>query len=449
MTNDRARTSFGRVANDTASLIRSLSVSNASLRDGGTYEGTAESLLGDEDFSFDNIVLNSTAYRRAFVRQQSRNQLKESNDDTTIIPDATKRALSIISDDTGGNIPVEATRRSENKSGGLGQSEMPQRLAAPIYEQFMASPSFPTTPLETSTPEEIPAAKPKADPEVAIATKPPEVAAGSSISPLSRTELTSQEGIPSTSTKALQTNPIRSPGIDKPVTSSEIANAGSKYNDTHWTHSQTKTGQSEQLSFFKDYYSQDDIHPGDKVSTLWAYQTPARDEFALERGDMLKVVGIWDDGWATGVLIEERADEWDAQREGQASGSSTDVGGEIKAFPLVCVCMPDHWRSTIEGDMSSEMDSDVTQQSVELGPSLESKPTPTTVAKATPEVRALKSSSSQDENVNTEKSSFTRRLLKVLRARRMPPEDPFSMPESSTRYRSRVERMSALEGYKK
>lgn len=306
---------------------------------------------------------------------------------------------------------------------------MPLRLATPIYEQFMASPSFPTTPLETSTLEEIPAARPKADPGVAIATKPSEVAAGSSISPLSRTELTSQESIPSTSTKVLQTNPIRSSGIDKPVTS-EIANARSKYNDTHWTHSQTQTGQSEQLPYFKDYYSQDDIHPGDKVSTLWAYQPRANDEFALERGDMLKVVGIWDDGWATGVMIKERADEWDAQREGKASGSSTVVSGEIKAFPLVCVCMPDYWRSTIEGDKSSEMDSNVAQQSVELGTSLESKPTPTTVAKATPEVRALKSSSSQDEKVNTHKSSFTRRLLKVLRARQMPPEDPFSTPES-------------------
>ena len=54
--------------------------------------------------------------------------------------------------------------------------------------------------------------------------------------------------------------------------------------------------QSEQLPYFKDYYSSDDIHPGDKVSTLWAYSPRAPDEFELVRGDMLKVVGIWDDG---------------------------------------------------------------------------------------------------------------------------------------------------------
>ena len=127
--------------------------------------------------------------------------------------------------------------------------------------------------------------------------------------------------------------------------------------------------QSEQLPFFKDYYSQDEIHPGDKVATLWAYQPRAGDEFALERGDMLKVVGIWDDGWATGVMIDERADEWDAKRNAQRdSGVSNTSGrrdespaasGDIKAFPLVCVCLPEHWRKTIEGDGSTETGSSV------------------------------------------------------------------------------------------
>jgi hypothetical protein len=121
--------------------------------------------------------------------------------------------------------------------------------------------------------------------------------------------------------------------------------------------------QSEQLAFFKDYYSQDEIHPGDKVATRWAYQPRASDEFALERGDMLKVVGIWDDGWATGVMIDERADDWDTKRNAQRdSGVSNTSGradespamsGEIKAFPLVCVCLPDHWKKTIDGGEGS------------------------------------------------------------------------------------------------
>ncbi|KAG8628323.1 hypothetical protein KVT40_004196 [Elsinoe batatas] len=129
------------------------------------------------------------------------------------------------------------------------------------------------------------------------------------------------------------------------------------------------TGQSEQLAFFKDYYSQDEIHAGDLVSTLWAYQPRAQDEFELERGDMVKVVGIWDDGWATGVRIRGRAEEWrsDGHRQrdsgagnGNGTGTSGDSmsspegDGEIKAFPLVCVCLPRHWRRTIEGETTSE-----------------------------------------------------------------------------------------------
>lgn len=101
------------------------------------------------------------------------------------------------------------------------------------------------------------------------------------------------------------------------------------------------SGQSEQLPFFKDYYSEDEIHPNDKVATLWAYQPRAGDEFELERGDMLKVVGIWDDGWATGVRINERAEDYDgkhkAQRDSGVSsgrGDSPPPSGELKAFPV-------------------------------------------------------------------------------------------------------------------
>ncbi|KAJ6784000.1 hypothetical protein PWT90_07777 [Aphanocladium album] len=125
--------------------------------------------------------------------------------------------------------------------------------------------------------------------------------------------------------------------------------------------------QSEQLPFFKDYYSQDDIHPGDKVAVLWAYSPRAGDEFVLERGDMIKVVGIWDDGWATGHMQSQRAEEWEAgraaQRDSGVSHSSVredsqstppPVTHEMKAFPLVCVCLPQHWRKTIEGDGSTD-----------------------------------------------------------------------------------------------
>ncbi|KAH6635135.1 hypothetical protein B0J18DRAFT_38982 [Chaetomium sp. MPI-SDFR-AT-0129] len=126
--------------------------------------------------------------------------------------------------------------------------------------------------------------------------------------------------------------------------------------------------QSEQLPFFKDYYSQDDIYPGSRVAVLWAYQPRASDEFSLDRGDMLKVVGIWDDGWATGIMVDEGAEQWEARRQAQrdsgvsnTSGRGRDdsppITGEIKAFPLVCVCSPEHWKKTIDGDGSTDTSS--------------------------------------------------------------------------------------------
>ncbi|KAL9596757.1 MAG: hypothetical protein Q9219_005582 [cf. Caloplaca sp. 3 TL-2023] len=104
------------------------------------------------------------------------------------------------------------------------------------------------------------------------------------------------------------------------------------------------SGQSEQLQSFKDYYSQDEIHPGDAVATLWAYQPRAGDEFELERGDMIKIVGIWDDGWATGVRLSDKVEAYEAQRKllrdsGVSHGTarrrdSPSPSGEVKAFPV-------------------------------------------------------------------------------------------------------------------
>ncbi|KAI5289336.1 hypothetical protein KEM54_004050 [Ascosphaera aggregata] len=118
--------------------------------------------------------------------------------------------------------------------------------------------------------------------------------------------------------------------------------------------------QSEQLSSFKDYYSQGFIRPADEVAVLWAYTPRADDEFTLERGQMLKVKGIWDDGWATGVMLKERVDEWEAIRDSESGTEGaekqkrmTEEGEEdVKAFPLVCVCLPQHWRKAVEAEIS-------------------------------------------------------------------------------------------------
>ncbi|CAG8429385.1 unnamed protein product [Penicillium salamii] len=128
---------------------------------------------------------------------------------------------------------------------------------------------------------------------------------------------------------------------------------------------QVTSGQSEQLSYFRDYYSQDEIQAGDKVAVLWAYTPRAGDEFELDRGEMLRVIGIWDDGWATGVRLTERAEDFDVHhREQRDSGvssgsrmhgaSSPMPSGEIKAFPLVCICLPQHWHKIIDGGQEDD-----------------------------------------------------------------------------------------------
>ena len=136
--------------------------------------------------------------------------------------------------------------------------------------------------------------------------------------------------------------------------------------DQHSSPEGVSSGQSERLSSFQDYYSQDYVHPGDRVAVLWSYQARASDEFALDRGELLKVIGIWDDGWATGIRLPETAESYDfrhhAQRDSGVSNGSHQVAspspvGEIKAFPMVCVCLPQHWRKIIDGGCPGEEDS--------------------------------------------------------------------------------------------
>ncbi|KAF3934355.1 hypothetical protein ABW19_dt0201073 [Dactylella cylindrospora] len=131
----------------------------------------------------------------------------------------------------------------------------------------------------------------------------------------------------SLSSSSMLDNTINSPLSDNRGVSSPMYNGSS---------------QSEQLPAFKDYYSSDNIKPGDDVATLWAYAPRAKDEFELERGDMLRVLGIWDDGWATGVRINGRAEDYIQRRQQRDSGLSTQtdpdqvdptLGADVKAFP--------------------------------------------------------------------------------------------------------------------
>ena len=92
------------------------------------------------------------------------------------------------------------------------------------------------------------------------------------------------------------------------------------------------SGQSKHLTFFKDYYSEDKIYPYNKVVSLYSYLPRASDEFILERGDMFKVVGIWDDGWATGYQLNERVEEYNGKYK--VRKHSLVSCGELKAFPV-------------------------------------------------------------------------------------------------------------------
>lgn len=58
---------------------------------------------------------------------------------------------------------------------------------------------------------------------------------------------------------------------------------------------------------------------------------------------MLRVLGIWDDGWATGVRVNGRAEDYVQRRQQRDSGLSaqTDpegvdptLGADVKAFPV-------------------------------------------------------------------------------------------------------------------
>jgi hypothetical protein len=73
--NEKATRSFARVSSDIASLRRSLTAVNAS----SISTSSTGSVLRVEDSSFDDLVINSTAYRNVFVRQQSRLQLRDSS----------------------------------------------------------------------------------------------------------------------------------------------------------------------------------------------------------------------------------------------------------------------------------------------------------------------------------------------------------------------------------
>jgi hypothetical protein len=137
----------------------------------------------------------------------------------------------------------------------------------------------------------------------------------------------------------------------------------------------TELSEAASVSVIADHYSTNAIVQQSDVVALWSYSPRLADEMALERGDVVRIENLYDDGWGLGRklktkiwdLPEERSTERDSGigTSHRASSSTThrlssemppgssrsDKGkekevsetGSVKAFPMVCVCHRDAW----------------------------------------------------------------------------------------------------------
>lgn len=101
----------------------------------------------------------------------------------------------------------------------------------------------------------------------------------------------------------------------------------------------------------RDHNSYDFFSIDSEVSALWPYMPREMDEFALGRGDMLRILSISDDGWAIGYRLDERAHEWTETTPSEPIFPAwRDWGSMVKAFPLVCVTVPWAWKRCVGQD---------------------------------------------------------------------------------------------------
>ena len=143
------------------------------------------------------------------------------------------------------------------------------------------------------------------------------------------------------------------------------------------------------VSVVADHYSTNAILQHSEVVALWSYTPRLGDEMSLERGDVVCIENLYDDGWALGRKLRTKI--WDMLSEESRSRSERDSGigtlhrestssgrrgslehpstagttsdkgkekeipetGSIKAFPMVCVCHRDAW-SEVNPNASSE-----------------------------------------------------------------------------------------------
>lgn len=139
----------------------------------------------------------------------------------------------------------------------------------------------------------------------------------------------------------------------------------------------TELSEAASVSVIADHYSTNAIVQQSDVVALWSYTPRLADEMALERGDVVRIENLYDDGWGLGRklktkiwdLPEERSTERDSGigTSHRASSSTTYRGstegrpetsdkgkekeiaenGSVKAFPMVCVCHRDAWAEVL------------------------------------------------------------------------------------------------------
>ncbi|OLL26121.1 hypothetical protein NEOLI_000627 [Neolecta irregularis DAH-3] len=165
----------------------------------------------------------------------------------------------------------------------------------------------------------------------------------------------------------LRANEKRSSGssglVPMTVLTSSSPNSGppvSQHPSYTETISNSEGDMAESMNEYSDHYSSKIITPGSFAAALWTYEPKMADEMALERGDLVKIVAVWNDGWATGIKTSRKIWHQDVvDREVRESASTMHSAtpllhgeeetfvSEIKAFPLVCVCHKSAWSEII------------------------------------------------------------------------------------------------------
>ncbi|KAG5437753.1 hypothetical protein PCANB_000466 [Pneumocystis canis] len=118
----------------------------------------------------------------------------------------------------------------------------------------------------------------------------------------------------------------------------------------------------------KDYYSDHQITRNTEVVALYIYEPKMPDEMILEKGDLIHVISVWDDGWCSGIKIgklnhsnpkksniSESNIKYLGNNDKNISESKEEFQTDeliIKVFPLVCVCHKDSWKEINESNIS-------------------------------------------------------------------------------------------------